>query len=79
MNSALIEYRKLAVELQKRLEEAKLGATANGLREASSSVNESVISLENTLQKINSAIDELTMLLRLLNEQPNALIRGKRF
>ena len=79
VNIALIEYRKLAVELQKRLEEAKLGATANGLREASSSVNESVISLENTLQKINSAIDELTMLLRLLNEQPNALIRGKRF
>jgi paraquat-inducible protein B len=78
VNDALKEYQKLAAFLQTRLEEAKIGATADSLRETSSTVNSSVIALDNTLLKLNSVIDELTMLLRLLNEQPNALIRGKR-
>ena len=78
VNDALKEYQKLAAFLQARLEEAKIGATADSLRETSSTVNSSVIALDNTLLKLNSVIDELTMLLRLLNEQPNALIRGKR-
>ena len=78
VNDALKEYQKLAAFLQTRLEEAKIGATADSLRETSSTVNSSVIAFDNTLLKLNSVIDELTMLLRLLNEQPNALIRGKR-
>lgn len=79
LNKALLEYQKLAAILQQKIEEAKVGATADSIRNTSLSVNNSVVSLEDTLSKLNSAIDELTTLLRLLNEQPNALIRGKKF
>lgn len=79
LESALVEYKTLASILTKRAEEAKLAATSEAIRDASNSVNESVITLDNTLLKLNNAIDEISTLLRLLNEQPNALIRGKRF
>lgn len=79
LNEALTEYKKLATLLQNRIDEVKIGATADSLRDATSAVNESAVTLDNTLQKLNSAIDELTTFLRLLNEQPNALIRGKQY
>lgn len=50
---------------------------ANSIRHAGNAVIDSSENMEITLQKLNSALDKLTVLLNLLNENPSALLRGK--
>ena len=68
------EFGKLA---QRVNSEANIGKTANSIRNAGDAVAQSSASLENTLFKLDAALDKLTVLINLLNENPSALLRGK--
>lgn len=68
------EFGKLA---QRVNSEANIGKTANSIRNAGEAVSQSSASLENTLFKLDAALDKLTVLINLLNENPSALLRGK--
>lgn len=68
------EFGKLAEKVNK---EGNIGKTANSIRHAGDAVTQSSESLENTLFKLNAALDKLVVLINLLNENPSAVLRGK--
>ena len=68
------EFGRLA---QRVNSEANIGKTATSIRNATDAVAQSSESLENTLFKLDAALDKLTVLINLLNENPSALLRGK--
>ena len=68
------EFGRLA---QRVNSEANIGKTATSIRNATDAVAQSSESLENTLVKLDAALDKLTVLINLLNENPSALLRGK--
>lgn len=68
------EFGKLAEKVNN---EGNIGKTANSIRHAGDAVTQSSESLENTLFKLNAALDKLVVLINLLNENPSAVLRGK--
>lgn len=74
LQKTILEFQHLAENLNKS---ANLSKTANSIRHAGESVAQSSETLENTLFKLNSTLDKLSVLINLLNENPSALLRGK--
>lgn len=68
------EFGRLA---QRVNSEANINKTAASIRNAGDAVAQSSESLEKTLFKLDNALDKLTVLINLLNENPSALLRGK--
>lgn len=68
------EFGKLAEKVNN---EGNIGKTAKSIRHAGDAVTQSSESLENTLFKLNAALDKLVVLINLLNENPSAVLRGK--
>lgn len=81
LNSVLNDFQKAVNEFgalaAKVNAEANIGKTATSIRNAGDAVAQSSESLENTLFKLNAALDKLVVLVNLLNENPSAVLRGK--
>ncbi len=74
LQKAVNEFGALAAKVNA---EANIGKTASSIRNAGDAVAHSSESLENTLYKLNAALDKLVVLINLLNENPSAVLRGK--
>lgn len=81
LNIFIEEWQKLLAEMQEIAarvnRESNVGKTVGAIRNAGEAVVYSSENLNNTLFKLNAAIDKLTVLINLLNENPSALLRGK--
>jgi ABC-type transporter Mla subunit MlaD len=69
---------KLVERIDKTVKAAKLDRTSNAFREAAESVNETKQMLTNTLMKLDQTFDSITELINYLNDDPSALLKGKR-
>ena len=77
VDDILAKLHKISVQLEDQLQKAKIADTADSFRKAANAVTDSKAMISNTLLKINQAIDAFTEFVNYLNDDPEALIKGK--
>lgn len=77
VDDVLIKLHKISTQLEDQLKKAKIAETADSFRKAANAVTDSKTMISNTLLKINQAIDAFTEFVNYLNDDPEALIKGK--
>lgn len=73
----LDKLHKISSKLEVQLTNAKIADTTDSIRKAANAVTDSKDVISNTLLKVNQAIDSFTELLNYLNDDPEALLKGK--
>ncbi|MDD5699172.1 MAG: MlaD family protein [Victivallaceae bacterium] len=73
----LDKLHQISKALEVQLKEAHIAETADSFRKAANSVTEGRSMIAQTLLKFNQAIDAFTELLNYLNDDPEALLKGK--
>ncbi|MCK4981979.1 MAG: MCE family protein [Victivallaceae bacterium] len=73
----LDKLHKISSNLEVQLNKAKIADMTDSIRKAANAVTDSKDMISNTLLKINQAIDSFTEFLNYLNDDPEALIKGK--
>ena len=77
VDDVLVKLHKISTQLEDQLKKAKIAETADSFRKAANAVTDSKTMISNTLLKINQAIDAFTEFVNYLNDDPEALIKGK--
>lgn len=77
VDDVLSKLHKISTQLEDQLKKAKIADTADSFRKAANAVTDSKAMISNTLLKINQAIDAFTEFVNYLNDDPEALIKGK--
>jgi ABC-type transporter Mla subunit MlaD len=77
VDKILDKLHKISSRLEVQLKEAKIADTADSFRKAANAVTEGRDMISNTLLKVNQAIDSFTEFLNYLNDDPEALLKGK--
>jgi phospholipid/cholesterol/gamma-HCH transport system substrate-binding protein len=77
VDKILDKLHKISTQLEDQLHKAKIAATTDSIRKAANAVTSSKDMISNTLLKVNQAIDSFGELLNYLNDDPEALIKGK--
>ena len=82
LNNVLTEAKKRISDPRitralEQIDRAKIAETTNAFRQAANSITEGKDMIANTLLKVNQAIDSFTELLNYLNDDPEALLKGK--
>ncbi|MFA6714226.1 MAG: MlaD family protein [Victivallales bacterium] len=77
VDKILDKLHKISSRLDIQLKEARIADTADSFRKAANAVTEGRDMISNTLLKVNQAIDAFTEFLNYLNDDPEALIKGK--
>lgn len=73
----LDKLHQMSKQLEVQLDKARIADTADSFRKAANSVTEGRDMISRTLLKFNQAIDAFTEFLNYLNDDPEALLRGK--
>jgi len=73
----LDKLKQISVELEDQLAKAKIADTTDSFRKAANAVTDSKLMISNTLLKVNQAIDSFTEFMNYLDDDPEALIKGK--
>lgn len=84
INSTLADIKKainsiagLSADIRKNINDSNIPGTVASLRELTDEIGDSSQNVNNTIGKLNDAIDALTELAQYLNDNPSALIYGK--
>jgi len=77
VDKILDKLHTISTQLEEQLTKAKIADTTDSIRKAANAVTDSRDIISNTLLKVNQAIDSFTELLNYLNDDPEALIKGK--
>jgi phospholipid/cholesterol/gamma-HCH transport system substrate-binding protein len=77
VDGVLDKLNKISLQLEEQLDKAKIAETADSFRKAANAVTDSKDMIANTLLKVNQAIDSFTELMNYLNDDPEALLKGK--
>jgi ABC-type transporter Mla subunit MlaD len=77
VDKILDKLKQISTQLEEQLTKAKIADTTDSFRKAANAVTDSRSMIANTLQKINQAIDAFTEFVNYLNDDPEALIKGK--
>lgn len=77
VDKILDKLHKITKQLEDQLQKAKIADTTDSIRKAANAVTSSKDMISNTLLKVNQAIDSFGELLNYLNDDPEALIKGK--
>ncbi|MBO5761117.1 MAG: MCE family protein [Lentisphaeria bacterium] len=67
----------LSTDIRKNINDSNIPGTVAGLRDLTDEIEDSSKNVNNTIGKLNDAIDALTELAQYLNDHPSALIYGK--
>jgi len=73
----LDKLKQISIELEDQLAKAKIADTTDSFRKAANAVTDSKLMISNTLLKVNQAIDSFTEFMNYLDDDPEALIKGK--
>lgn len=77
VDSILTKLHKISSQLEDQLKKARIADTTDSFRKAANAVTDSKAMIANTLLKINQTIDAFTEFVNYLNDDPEALIKGK--
>jgi ABC-type transporter Mla subunit MlaD len=77
VDQILDKLNSISKRLEVQLNKAEIASTTDSFRRAANSVTESRDMISKTLSKFNQAIDSFTELLNYLNDDPEALLKGK--
>lgn len=76
--AALEQVRELSKKMDKVLEESKIPDTSASFRNAALSLRDSERAFNTTMAKFNDTLDALSELIKTLDDNPSALISGKK-
>jgi len=77
VDKILDKLHTISTQLEEQLKKAKIADTTDSFRKAANAVTDSKAMIANTLFKINQTIDAFTEFVNYLNDDPEALIKGK--
>ena len=77
VDNILNKLHKISKQLEDQLQKARIADTTDSFRKAANAVTNSKAMIANTLLKINQTIDAFTEFVNYLNDDPEALIKGK--
>lgn len=77
VDNILNKLHKISKQLEDQLQKARIADTTDSFRKAANAVTSSKAMIANTLLKINQTIDAFTEFVNYLNDDPEALIKGK--
>jgi ABC-type transporter Mla subunit MlaD len=77
VDNILNKLHKISTQLEDQLKKARIADTTDSFRKAANAVTDSKAMIANTLFKINQTIDAFTEFVNYLNDDPEALIKGK--
>lgn len=77
LQDSLVSINNLASTTTKAIQDAKIPETSKSFRDATYSVSNTREALNNTLMKLNQALDSITELSNSLSDDPSSLLKGK--
>ncbi|MFA7231915.1 MAG: MlaD family protein [Victivallaceae bacterium] len=78
LEKSLNSLNGLAERVNAQVKDARFADTSNSFREAADSINQTRQTLTDTLLKLDQALDAMTELINYLNDDPSALLKGKK-
>lgn len=70
--------KKMVESLQKEIEKAKIDKTTESIRLAGDTIADNRRLIQDSLTRFSSALDRLSELLQMIDENPQAFIQGKK-